>query len=59
VRVLLWAGAGQCDWHASAASSESLRAVAAGLLNLPGVGPALWSNDEAGQRLLRELRGQS
>jgi hypothetical protein len=58
VRVLLWAGAGQCDWHISAASMNSLTTVTAGLLELPSLRQALWSNHEAGARLLSELRGR-
>jgi hypothetical protein len=58
VRVMLWAGAGQCDWHVSAASRDSLMAVAAGLIELPSLRQALWSNDEASTRMLSELRGQ-
>lgn len=57
VQVMLWAGAGQCDWHVSAASRDSLRAVAAGLMELPSLRQALWSNDEASTRMLSELRG--
>lgn len=56
VRVMLWSQAGQCDWWVSAASPASLRQFAAGLLNLPGLRQALWSNDEDGQRLLDEAR---
>jgi hypothetical protein len=53
---MLWAGAGQCDWHVSAASKDSLVAFTAGL-ELLSLRQALWSNDEAGTRLLNELRG--
>jgi len=55
VRVLLWSAAGQCDWWISATGEDSLRAFTAGLLELPGLREALWSNDDAGARLLTEL----
>jgi hypothetical protein len=55
-RVMLWSQAGQCDWWVSAASPEALRQFAAGLLDLPGLRQALWSNDEDGERLLSEAR---
>lgn len=44
VQVMLWAQAGQCDWWISAASAAALRQFTVGLLDLPGVGQALWSN---------------
>lgn len=56
VRVMLWSYAGQCDWWISASSERSLKAFAAGLLNLPDLRSALWSNDDTGARLLDELR---
>jgi hypothetical protein len=56
VQVLLWSQAGQCDWWVSAASQASLRQFTIGLLDLSGVGRALWSDDEDGERLLREAR---
>jgi hypothetical protein len=57
VRVLLWSAAGQCDWWISAITEEPLRAFTAGLLELPGLRDTLWSNDDAGARLLGELLG--
>jgi len=56
VRVLLWSAAGQCDWWISASSPAPLKAFTAGLLSLPRLCGALWSNDDAGVRLLDELR---
>jgi hypothetical protein len=56
VQVLLWSQHGQCDWWVSAAAGESLWAFAAGLLELPGLRGTLWSNDDAGTRLLDESR---
>ena len=56
VRVMLWSLAGQCDWCISASSEASLRAFAAGLLELSDLRSALWSNDDSGARLLGELR---
>jgi hypothetical protein len=56
VQVMLWSQAGQCDWWVSAVSEASLRQFTAGLLDLPGLGQALWSNDEDGERLLSEVR---
>jgi hypothetical protein len=58
VRVLLWSAAGQCDWWISAATEEPLRAFTAGLLELPGLHGTLWSNDDAGARLLGDLLGE-
>jgi hypothetical protein len=40
----------------SAASQASLRQFTIGLLDLSGVGRALWSNDEDGERLLSKAR---
>ena len=59
VQVLLWSQHGQCDWWISAAAEESLRAFAAGLLELPGLRDTLWSNDGAGTRLIGELFDES
>ena len=59
VQVLLWSQHGQCDWWISAAAEQSLRTFAAGLLELPGLRDTLWSNDDAGTRLLGELRDGS
>jgi hypothetical protein len=56
VRVMLWSYAGQCDWWVSASSEGSLRAFAAGLLDLADLRRALWSNDGFSARLLHELR---
>ena len=56
VQVLLWSQHGQCDWRIPAAAEESLRAFAAGLLELPGLRDTLWSSDDAGTRLLDESR---
>lgn len=57
VRVLLWSSSQQCDWFISASSEPSLMAFAAGLLNLSNLRRALYSNDDAGERVLDELRG--
>lgn len=59
VQVLQWSQQGQCDWWISAAAEDSLRAFAAGLLELPGLRDTLWSNDDAGTRLLGELFNES
>jgi hypothetical protein len=53
---VLQAQAAELDWWVSAASDAALRQFTAGLLDLPGVGQALWSNDEDGERLLSETR---
>jgi hypothetical protein len=58
LRVLLWSAAGQCDWWISAATEAPLRAFTAGLLELPGLHGTLWSNDDAGARLLGDLLGE-
>lgn len=57
VRVMLWPGAGQCDWWISAAGTPSLRQFAASLLDLSDLRQALWPSDEDGVRLLGEVRG--
>jgi hypothetical protein len=57
VRVLLWAGSQQCDWFISASSEPPLKAFAGGLLNLSNLRRALYSSDDAGTRVLNELRG--
>jgi hypothetical protein len=56
VQVMLWSQVGQCDWWVSASSDAPLRQFTAGLLDLPGLDQALWSNDEEGERLLSEAR---
>ena len=55
-QVMLWSQAGQCDWWVSAASAAALRQFTAGLLDVPGLGQALWSDDEDGERLLSDVR---
>lgn len=57
VRVMLWSGPEQCDWCVSG-SRDALRVFTTGLLALPGLSEALWSNDPDGARVLSELRGQ-
>lgn len=57
VRVLLWSSSQQCDWFISASSEPSLRAFAVGLLNLSSLRRALYATDDAGARVLDELRG--
>ena len=56
VQVMLWSQAGQCDWWISAASEAPLRQFTASLLDLPGLGQALWSSDQDGERLLSQAR---
>jgi hypothetical protein len=56
VRVLLWSQTGQCDWWISASGETSLKAFAAGLLDLSDLRSALWPNDDSGAQLLDELR---
>jgi hypothetical protein len=55
VQVLLWAAHGWCERWISAETEEPLRAFAAELLELPGLRDNLWSNDEAGTRIIAEL----
>ena len=57
VRVMLWSCSGQCDWSVSAADKLSLKAFAAGLLDLSNLRRALYSNDDSGARVLDELAG--
>ena len=57
VRVLLWASSRHCDWFISAPGEPSLKAFAAGLLNLSNLRRFLYSDDDAGARVLDELRG--
>jgi hypothetical protein len=65
VLVLCDENQGVCSWGVpsgggevvvSAASQAALRQFTAGLLDLPGVGQALWSSDEDGERLLSDVR---
>lgn len=44
VRVMLWASSGQCDWLISASDKPSLKAFAAGLLDLSNLRQALYSS---------------
>lgn len=57
VRVMLWPGSGQCDWWISASNKLSLKAFAAGLPDLSNLRQALYSNDDSGAQVLRELIG--
>jgi len=59
VRVMLWSQAGQCDWWISGSNEPALEAFAQGLLSLPDLRSALWSNDDAGAKLLEDLRSVS
>lgn len=56
MRIMLWSSSGQCDWWVSASNELSLRGLAAGLLGLSNLRSALWSNDDAGARVLDRLR---
>ena len=56
LEVLLWDGAGQCDWFISAPSVDVLRRWTERLLPLSDLQASLWSNEDTGQRLLADLR---
>lgn len=55
VRILLWADPDCCDWWISG-SEDALRAHLPRLVGLSDLRTALWSDDEAGNRLLAEVR---
>jgi hypothetical protein len=56
VRVMLWSSSAQCDWWISASGESALKAFAADLLELSDLRTSLFSDDDAGARVLNELR---
>lgn len=54
-RILLWVQSQQCDWWISARSRAQLKSVIIELADLSNLRVALWSNDQGGDDLLREL----
>jgi hypothetical protein len=58
VAILLWSGPDQCDWWLSAADDALLLEVVARPLDLSDLAESLWSNDVAGDALLRQIRGE-
>ena len=54
---MLWSCSGQCDWWISASNELSLKAFAAGLLDLSNLRQALYSNDDSGAQVLHDLIG--
>jgi hypothetical protein len=55
VRILLWAGADQCDWWIS--GGDGLADAVTALLPYSNLREALWSNDEPGVELVDRLTG--
>jgi len=58
-RILIWAGENHADWFLSAKSEEALGHLANLVSPLDGLAGALFSNTEAGQALLRRVRGST
>jgi hypothetical protein len=56
VRIMLWAGADQCDWFISGTDTDQLANATAAVLPCSDLRTSLWSNDTAGQQLLHRLR---
>jgi hypothetical protein len=54
---MLWSGSQQCDWWLSGTDTDTLAAVVTDLMDLSDLREAFWSNDLAGDALLREIRG--
>lgn len=57
VKIMLWSGSHQCDWWVSGTDTDALAEVVTDLMDLSDLREALWSNDVAGDVLLREIRG--
>jgi hypothetical protein len=57
VKLMLWSGSQQCDWWLSGTDTDTLAAVVTDLMDLSDLREAFWSNDLAGDALLREIRG--
>jgi hypothetical protein len=56
VRIMLWLAPDQCDWWISGTNTATLRAAVAEIMPLSNLRSALWSNDDAGEELLRVVR---
>lgn len=54
--VLLWDQDGQCDWFISAPGGDVLREWLEHLLPLSDLASSAWSNEDAGEELLADLR---
>lgn len=59
VRIMLWSAPGQCDWWISGTNTAALRAAVVEIMALSDLGSALWSNDDAGEELLRVIGAAS
>jgi hypothetical protein len=57
VKLMLWSGSQQCDWWLSGTDTDTLAEVITDLMDLSDLREAFWSNDLAGDALLREIRG--
>lgn len=57
VKLMLWSGSEQCDWWLSGTDTGTLTEVTRDLMDLSDLREAFWSNDLAGDALLREIRG--
>jgi hypothetical protein len=57
VKMMLWSGSRQCDWWLSATDTDTLAQVITDLMALSDLRDTFWSNDLAGEALLREIRG--
>lgn len=56
VTLMLWSGSRQCDWWLSGTDTETLAQVVTDLMALSDLRETFWSNDLAGDALLREIR---
>jgi hypothetical protein len=57
VKLMLWAGSRQCDWWLSGTDTDTIAEVVTDLMELSDLREAFWSNDLAGDALLREIKG--
>lgn len=56
--LLIWDSEDQADWFIAARSESALMKVATDVWNCGGLRESLWSNDERGEKLLKEIRSK-
>jgi hypothetical protein len=55
-RLLVWASDDQTDWFLAASTEASLKSLLLSVWNCESLNRSLWSNTDAGERILREIR---
>jgi hypothetical protein len=57
VKIMLWSGSQQCDWWLSGTDTGTLATIITDLMDISDLRETLWSNDVAGDTLLRQIHG--